>query len=178
MIGETFLVLILSTPCPVGDRPRSKKVWHQTITMMKNAYPKLGLARLCRLFGVTRQAYYQYCWHMSDIGTEAHIVLNLVNAIRKDQPKLGTRKLLSIIQNDLIEHQIKMGRDALFDLLASHNMLVRRRKRTPQTTFSKHWYRKYDNLLKDFICSGPHQLWVSDITYISTGDDYVYLALI
>ncbi|WP_028981131.1 IS3 family transposase [Sporocytophaga myxococcoides] len=145
---------------------------------MKNAYPKLGLARLCRLFGVTRQAYYQYCWHMSDIGTEAHIVLNLVNAIRKDQPKLGTRKLLSIIQNDLIEHQIKMGRDALFDLLASHNMLVRRRKRTPQTTFSKHWYRKYDNLLKDFICSGPHQLWVSDITYISTGDDYVYLALI
>lgn len=115
---------------------------------------------------------------MSDIGTEAHIVLNLVNAIRKDQPKLGTRKLLSIIQNDLIEHQIKMGRDALFDLLASHNMLVRRRKRTPQTTFSRHWYRKYDNLLKDFICSGPHQLWVCDITYISIGEDYVYLALI
>ena len=41
----------------------------------------------------------------------------------------------------MLEHQIKMGRDAFFDLLSLHKLLIRRRKRKISTTQSKHWMK-------------------------------------
>jgi transposase InsO family protein len=38
--------------------------------------------------------------------------------------------------------------------------------------------RKYPNLIKEFISVRPHQLWVSDITYLETKQGFVYLFLI
>ena len=77
------------------------------------------------------------------------------------------------------EHHIEIGRDAMFDLLATHQLLIRKRKRrVPVTTFSDHWMRKYPNLIVDFIPTAPNQLWVSDITYITLKDDFAYLSLI
>ena len=78
----------------------------------------------------------------------------------------------------MLEHQIKMGRDALFNLLSANHMLIRKRKRRVQTTQSYHWLRKYPNLIKDFIPTAPNQLWVSDITYWQTENGYVYISFI
>ncbi|GHV63129.1 hypothetical protein FACS1894195_5340 [Bacteroidia bacterium] len=63
------------------------------------------------------------------------------------------------------EHHIKIGRDALFDLLSENKMLIKNRKRRVNTTQSFHWLKKYPNLIKDFTPVKPNQLWVSDITY-------------
>lgn len=145
---------------------------------MKQAYPRLGLARLCRLFGVSRQAYYQQLWSISDTRTEAQTVLKLVAEIRQHQPRLGTRKLYHLLQEQLLNQQIKMGRDALFDLLAAHQLLVRRRKCRPQTTFSRHRFSKFTNLVVNFIPLSAHQLWVADITYIPLSRGFSYLSLI
>ncbi len=100
-------------------------------------------------------------------------------AIRKDHPRMGARKLFEILQSFMIEHGIKMGRDAMFDLLAANQLLVKRRKRKVQTTYSNHWLRKYPNLIRDFIPAVINQLWVSDITYwkIHTGE-HLYISLI
>lgn len=77
------------------------------------------------------------------------------------------------------EHGIKMGRDALFDLLAANQLLVRRRKRKVQTTYSSHWMRKYPNLIKEFAPTGINQLWVSDITYWRiTSGNHLYISLV
>ena len=64
---------------------------------------------------------------------------------------MGTRKLYVKLQTFMMEHRIKMGRDALFNLLAANHMLVRKRKSRIQTTNSYHWLRKYTNLIRDFI---------------------------
>ena len=92
---------------------------------------------------------------------------------------MGTRKLYEQLQPFIIAHGIKIGRDALFDLLAANQLLIKRRKRRIQTTFSSHWLRKYPNLIKEFIPSTINQLWVSDITYwkINTGE-HLYISLI
>ncbi len=68
-----------------------------------------------------------------------------------------------------------MGRDALFDVLSAHNLLVKRRKRRVFTTQSFHWLRKYPNLIRDYRPTKPNQLWVSDITYwrIESGNVYI-----
>ena len=57
-------------------------------------------------------------------------------------------------------------------------MLVKRKKRRVQTTWSQHWLRKYPNLIRDFVPTGPNQLWVSDITYWKVLDHNFYITFI
>jgi putative transposase len=148
------------------------------ILEMKDIYPGISLSRLCRLFGITRQAYYQHFWEVSDITIEHQLILDQVTEIRQIHPAIGGRKLFYLLQFFLLEHQIKMGRDALFDLLAANKMLVRKRKRRISTTQSHHWLKKYPNLIKDWHPLKPNQLWVSDITYIPLTSGFLYLSLI
>ena len=145
---------------------------------MKDLYPAIGLARLCRLLGVTRQAYYQCFWALSDITVEEHLILKQVRALRAIHPVIGGRKLYCLLQSFLLEHQIKMGRDALFDLLASNKLLIRRRRTKVRTTQSHHWMKTYPNLIKNWRPLKPNELWVSDITYVHTNNGFLYLNLI
>lgn len=145
---------------------------------MKDKYRHVGLTRFCRLLGLTRQAYYQHFWYVEEINIEQEMILKQVQDIRKNHRHMGGRKLYEKIQPFMLEHQIKMGRDALFDLLSANRLLVRKKKRRIHTTQSFHWLRKYPNLIKDFVPTGPNQLWVSDITYWQIGGGYVYISFI
>lgn len=148
------------------------------ILEMKDIYTSISLSRLCRLLGITRQAYYQHFWEVSDITIEHQLILDRVIEIRQIHPAIGGRKLLYLLQSFLLEHQVKMGRDALFDLLAVNKLLVRKRKRRISTTQSHHWLRKYPNLIKAWYPSKPNELWVSDITYIPLTNGFLYLSLV
>ncbi|MBN8578221.1 MAG: IS3 family transposase [Cytophagales bacterium] len=145
---------------------------------MKDIYGHVSLTRLCRLLGITRQAFYKHFWEVSDITVEQELVLDQVYKIRQIHPAIGARKLHHLLQPFLLEHQVKMGRDALFDLLAANKLLVRKRKRRISTTQSFHWLKKYPNLIKDWRPSRPNQLWVADITYIPLTNGFLYLSLI
>ncbi len=136
------------------------------------------MSRLCCLFGITRQAYYQHWERTSEIHIEQALVLQEVMRLRRFHPRMGGRKLQVLLEPFLIEHQIKMGRDALFNLLSAQGLLVRRRKRQMRTTQSSHWLRKYSNLIRGLMLTGSNQLWVSDITYWKIGSGYVYISLI
>ncbi|MEP6596122.1 MAG: IS3 family transposase [Ginsengibacter sp.] len=146
---------------------------------MKNNFAHIGLARLCGWFGITRQAYYQNNWEGVSTTIEEDLVIQQVKSIRKNHRRIGTRKLFEMIQPFLMDHSIKMGRDALFTLLSANHLLVRKRKRRIQTTNSYHWLRKYPNLIREFVPTAPNQLWVSDITYwkINTGE-HLYISFI
>ncbi|MBL4753417.1 MAG: IS3 family transposase [Flavobacteriales bacterium] len=145
---------------------------------MKDKYRHVGITRFCRLLGITRQAWYQHFWHTESITIEQELVLQQVLQIRKSHRHMGGRKLYEKLQPFMIEHQIKMGRDALFDLLAANHLLVRKKKRAVYTTNSFHWLRKYPNLIRDFVPNGPNQLWVSDITYWKIKLNFVYISFI
>ena len=56
--------------------------------------------------------------------------------------------------------------------------MIRQRKRKAITTDSKHWMKKYCNLIKDITITKPEQVWVSDITYIRLTNYWGYLSLI
>lgn len=145
---------------------------------MKTEHLKVSRGELCDMFGISRQAYYQQRHRKSKAAFEAEIVLNEVIKLRKDQRRIGTRKLYIHLKEVFERHGIKMGRDALFDLLGKHDLLVRRRRRKVKTTDSKHPWRKYPNLIKSYQPRGANQLWVSDITYLDTDEGFVYLFLI
>jgi transposase InsO family protein len=145
---------------------------------MKQDYPKCGIGLLCRLFGKTRHAYYDALWRKEGVPVKEDVILQEVLALRRDLPGLGTRKLHHLLQPCLASHGIRIGRDCLFDLLQEHGLLVRRRKRKAITTDSRHWMRKYGNLVRGVAVTGPEQVWVSDITYIRMGSQWGYLSLI
>jgi putative transposase len=146
---------------------------------MKDSYPHISLVRFCRLLGVTRQAFYQHHWQAEALGIEHELVLQEVHAIRAKHKRLGCRKLHGMLEPFMLDHGIKMGRDALFDLLADHRLLVRRLRSQVITTRSSHWLRKWPNLIRELVLTGVGQLWVSDITYFRTRKEgVVYISLI
>jgi putative transposase len=145
---------------------------------MKDDYPRLGISRICRLLGITRQAYYQHFWYADSEKIEEELILKQVHIIRKRHRSMGGRKLYELLQPFLHEHQIKIGRDCLFDLLSANKLLIRRKRRRALTTNSFHWLRKYPNLIRGYHPSAPNQLWVSDITYLRTKTGFVYISFI
>jgi transposase InsO family protein len=102
----------------------------------------------------------------------------MVDKHRKVLPRVGTRKLHSLIGEELRKKGLKMGRDALFALLSSHDLLIRPRRRYVQTTNSRHWLRKWPNLIRHKKVERPDEVWVSDITYLKTEEGTMYLNMV
>ncbi len=77
-----------------------------------------------------------------------------------------------------MELNIKMGRDAVNDLLRYRGMLIKKTKRFFITTDSKHFFYKSPNLLTDLMIKHSEQIFVNDIKYIKTDEGHSYLALV
>ena len=55
--------------------------------------------------------------------------------------------------------------------------MIKRRRKYVRTTNSDHGFKTYDNKIKGLEITKPNQVWVSDITYISSQEGFMYLAL-
>ena len=141
-------------------------------------YPEYGLGNICRLFGKSRQGWYEHHNRNKNRSLSNIIIIKLTKDIREELPRVGVRKLLYMLQPQLKEHNIKIGRDSLYSLLREKDMLLRYRRRKPHTTNSNHRYKKYPNLIRDLILTRTEQLWVSDITYIRLKVGFCYLSIV
>jgi len=132
----------------------------------------------CELFGYSKQAYYKQTRFKIQSLVKLENAKSLVLGLRRQMPRIGTRKLYYLLRDEFSQDQIKMGRDKLFDLLRNEGLLIFKRKRYTITTNSKHWMKKYPNLIKDLTIHRPEQVWAADITYIDTvenGNCYLHL---
>jgi transposase InsO family protein len=108
---------------------------------------------------------------------EGHIIVKWVKDNRKVQKCEGCYKLW-------LKHKVEfdialtLGRDKFFDLMRDEGLLIKRRRKYARTTNSDHGFKTYDNKIKGLEIIRPNQVWVSDITYISTQEGFMYLALI
>lgn len=145
---------------------------------MLQLYNQYSLSYYCKLFGKSRQAYYEQKNKPSKDNFQDALVLKLVKEIRKDLPRCGTDKLYFMLKEQLVTHKIKIGRDGLYRLLGEYGLLIRYRKRKAYTTNSHHMYKKYPNLIRDLTVFEAGKLWVSDITYIRVKNNFAYLSII
>lgn len=133
----------------------------------------MSISYACDVFGISRQSYYKQKRSSRFKQRQAVEVIDKVQQVRKDMPRIGTRKLYHILGGEL-----PVGRDKLFTILRANNLLVKPVRSYTKTTMSKHWMRKHPNLLKDIDITRPNQVYVSDITYIKSSRRVHYLSLV
>jgi transposase InsO family protein len=73
----------------------------------------------------------------------------------------------------------RVGRKRVARLMRENDLAARTRRRFRTTTDSKHGFPIAPNVLeRDFTALGPDQAWVTDITFVSTMQGWLYLAVI
>ncbi len=135
----------------------------------------MSVSSTCELLGYNRQVYYRSKKAFETKRNVASKVIELVNNIRMNMPRVGTRKLYYMLQESLLG--LGVGRDKLFSILKANHMLVEPKRNYRITTDSNHRFKKHKNLIEHIEVSRPEQVWVSDITYIG-GRGNSYLSLI
>ena len=137
---------------------------------------KETLVSACGLFGVNRQVYYRSKRAFQKRQEKAFKVINMVLGVRQQMPRIGTRKLYYLLQDQLMD--IGVGRDKLFAILKANHLLIKPQRSYRITTDSYHRFHKHKNLIESITPIRPEQIWASDITYIGNRGNHRYLALV
>ncbi len=127
---------------------------------------------------MSRQNFYKTRQVRQRRWVDEGLVKALVERERALQPRLGGLKLHSMLKEELAQEGVLLGRDRFFRTLKNQGLLLEPLPKAPRTTNSYHSLPVFRNLIKELEVTGPNQVWVSDITYLRTDEDFVYLSLI
>ena len=139
---------------------------------------KFGIGALCGRVGMSRQNYYRGHRRRQRRRIDADLVEQLVRRERAVQPRLGGRKLHHLCAPHLAEAGARVGRDRFFAVLAEKSLLLEPLPRKPRTTDSRHALPVFGNRVKDLTLRGPNEAWAADLTYLRTGEGFLYLSLL
>ena len=128
------------------------------------------------MLGVDRQVYYRHLKRRAKRQQNAQQVVNWVAELRMIHPKMGGKKLYFLLKEKL--ENLRIGRDKFFDFLRANHLLIIPKRSYHKTTNSYHRFKKHKNLIKDYQCKKPNNVWVSDITYLENRENPSYLSLI
>lgn len=132
---------------------------------------------LCRLFGVTRQGYYQYVQRAEGARARADLSLShrILTIHRDSYESYGTTRLHRQLHRD----GVCVGRRRVERLVRSLGLNLRAPRRAPGGPQMAFLSDPTANILnRDFAASRPNQRWVTDITYIPTNEGWCYLAAV
>lgn len=127
---------------------------------------------------MSRQNFYKARRKRQRKDVDALIICDMVMEERRYQPRLGGRKLFSLLSPGLVELGMEVGRDRFFEVLRNNGLLVDPLPRAPRTTMSDHSLPVFPNLIRDLEAAYPNHIWVCDITYVRLLDGFAYLALL
>jgi transposase InsO family protein len=133
---------------------------------------------MCKVLEVSSSGYYY--WRKHPVGIRQLKQAQLLDDIRQVHAQSESRYGSPRIADELRERGVKTSRNRVARLM--HKAAIRSimyKKYRVQTTDSSHDYPIAKNLLnRDFTADRPGQKWVSDITYIPTGEGWLYLTTV
>jgi transposase InsO family protein len=132
---------------------------------------------LCRTLHVSRAGF--YAWQRRPMAPRAQaderLGLEIAAIHAEHRQRYGSPR----IHSELVERGCRTGRKRVARLMRLRGLAARRRRRFRVTTQSRHPFPIAPNLLaRQFARTGPDRAWVTDITYIPTGEGWLYLAVI
>ena len=134
---------------------------------------KYSISAMCGFFNVSRSGYYDFVNRM-DIPAKD---LPLAEKIRECQDKCGKTYGYRRVHIGLEKNGIHRNPKTILRVMNKYNLLsVIRRKKYRNYGEGPH---RYPNLLnRDFHADRPNQKWATDISYIKTGQGFLYLSII
>ncbi len=131
----------------------------------------------CRLLRVSASGY--YAWRQRPESTRKRENRKLANEIAAIHANShGTYGSLRV-RAELLETGHACGRHRVARLMHTAGLHGIPKRRFRRTTMSNHSRPVSPNrLAQDFIAEAPNERWVADITYIPTGEGWLYLAVI
>jgi transposase InsO family protein len=135
------------------------------------------VSALCRVMQVTRSGY--YAWRRREPGQRQRENEALLGRIRHFFERSNGTYGSSRILRDLREEGFICGRQRVARLMQRAGLRAVAAARFRVTTDSKHALPVAENLLaQDFGAPGANVKWASDITYLWTGEGWLYLAVV
>lgn len=122
---------------------------------------------LCSYLGVSSNGHSYYVESKQEQEAFHEKVLRIVDAIRRRQPEVGTRKLYRMLKK-----RIYISRDKLFALLRSTGRLITRKARKTKKKDVP------EMVLAGVELTGPDQGWVADGTFLTFRNGEKHLAWI
>ena len=134
---------------------------------------KYSISEMCRIFGVSRSGYYSYVKRM-DVPAKD---LPLAEKIRECQVECKQTYGYRRVHIWLEKKKIYSNPKTVLRVMNKYGLLsVVRRRRYVKYGEALH---RYPNLLnRNFVAERPNQKWVTDISYIRTGQGFLYLSVI
>lgn len=134
---------------------------------------KYAISEMCRFFGISRSGYYGYIGRM-DVPSKD---LALADKIRECQEHSHSTYGYRRVQIWLERNGVHYNPKTVLRVMQKYSLLsVVRRKKYRNYRGLIH---RYPNLLnRDFHADKPNQKWVTDISYIKTGQGFLYLSVI
>ena len=134
---------------------------------------KYSISEMCRFFDVSRSGYYDYVKRMDIPAKDLPLAEKIKECQIKNGKTYGYRRVHIWLEKQGIYHDPK----TILRVMQKYNLLsVIRRKR--YRNYGEYIHR-YPNILnRDFKADRPNQKWVTDISYIKTGQGTLYLSVI
>ena len=134
---------------------------------------KYSISEMCRFFEVSRSGYYAYVKRMDIPAWDLPLAEKIRECQEHSRCTYGYRRVHIWLERQGIHKNPK----TVLRVMQKYNLLseVRRKK---YHNYTNGLY-KYPNLLaQDFHAERPNQKWVTDISYIKTGQGVLYLSVI
>ena len=134
---------------------------------------KYSVSEMCRFFEVSRSGYYDYVNRMDKPAKDLPLAEKIRECQEECKRTYGYRRVHIWLERKGIHHDPK----TVLRVMNKYNLLsVVRRKRYVKYGEALH---RYPNLLnRNFVAERPNQKWVTDISYIRTGQGFLYLSII
>ena len=136
-----------------------------------------GIARMCRLLGVSTSGY--YAWLSRGPSKRALADASLTERISEIHARSWGSYGAPMIHSELADQGTHVGRKRVARLMKVAGLQgVSRRKKAWTTRRSADVRPAPDLVDRHFTADGPNKLWVADITYIPTWAGFLYLAVV
>jgi len=134
---------------------------------------------LCAVLGVGRSGFYAHLQRQAAPAlsfAEIELLARIKAIAEKTHRSYGSRRLVKHLQDE----GYKVGRFKVRRLMKQAGVSVEgRRRRTPQTTDSRHGYGVAPNLLeRHFAVTAPNVAWCGDVTYVWTEEGWLYTSVL
>ncbi|EBO4931487.1 IS3 family transposase [Salmonella enterica] len=146
---------------------------------IENHQAEFNIKAMCRVLQVARSGWYVWHQRRHQINRRQRFRLVCDNVVREAFSDAKQRYGAPRLTDELRAQGYQFNVKTVAASQRRQGLRAKASRRFRPVSYREHGLPVSENLLKqDFYASGPNQKWVGDITYLRTGEGWLYLAVV